>query len=128
MATAPLGGDALPFKIPTDFELIKAIDAEFWRLHATWRRLEDEMEASPYSGDDPEGQAMIDVASEARDAMFLRGCWTAAALLTRLEAFEEGGVCNQQLRPGISVFDMLKWDAERVAKREMGLWDPMLAL
>lgn len=132
MATSPLGPRPLPFKIPTGFDALKAIDAEFWRLHGEWRQLEDDFENHPkFPDEDPESEAMLDRASDARDAMFLRGVWTAAALLMKLEACEEGpasSVVAMELRPGITVFDVIQWDCERIFQREAGWWEPMLAI
>lgn len=121
MATSPLSGSSLPFNIPSAFDAVKAIDAEFWPLHAHWRPLEDEFNASAYGSDDPEGEALLNQATAARDAMFLCEVWTAAALLVKFEACEEGDCMSSTIRPGISVFDAIKWDCERVMQRELGL-------
>ena len=131
MATAPLGPRELPFKIPTGIDAIKAIDATFWQLHARWQLLEDEFENYPgFPDEDTVAAQMLDVASTARDAMFLRPVWTGAALLMKLEAAGDGGasmVIEQELRGGVTVFDILRADAGRIFQREAGLWDPSLA-
>lgn len=131
MDKTPLGRGELPFKIPSEIDAIKAIDATFWQLHAQWRTLEDEFENYPgFPDEDPEAERLLDMASAARDAMFLRGVWTGAALMAKLAAIEEGQPCSvidMQLTSGITVFDVLKWDAERIFQREAGLADPAVA-
>lgn len=131
MAISPLGRGELPFKIPTGIDALKAIDATFWQLHAQWRLLEDDFENYPgFPDEDPVAAKMIDAATAARDAMFMRPVWTGAALLTKMEAVQEGGassIADMLLIGGMTVFDVLKADAERIFKREAGLWDPTLA-
>ena len=132
MATSPLGRGELPFKIPTGIDAIKAIDGEFWRLHAQWRLLEDEFESDRRFPDEcEEQQALLDRSTDARDAMFRRPIWTAAALMTKLAACHEGGAASlmdQELHAGFTVFDHIRFDSERVFQREAGYWEPMLAL
>lgn len=132
MATQPLGGKPLPFNIPTGLCAVQAIDAEFWRLHAQWQLLEDEFETHPGFPDQcPESAALLDRATAARDAMFGRGVWTGTALFAKLAACRAGGagsLMEQDLQAGITVFDVIQWDCERIMKRDLGLWEPSLAL
>ena len=128
MATNPLGRRAPSINVAAAVSAVKAVDAQFWRLHAKWRTLEDAFENYPgYPDEDPVAERMLDEASAARDAMFQCGVWTAAALGAKLAACNEGGassVIDMRLRPGFTVFDVIEWDCERIAKREMGLSAP----
>lgn len=132
MATQPLGGKPLPFKIPTGLDAIKAIDAEFWRLHAVWRLLSDQFGMDPeYPDESPRVAAMADRLTDALYAMLSRGVWTAAALLMKMETMQQDGLSgftDTEIAPGFTIFDMLKADCGRIYQRESGLWEPMLAL
>lgn len=128
MATNPLGRGASVINLASAVSAVKAVDAEFWRLHAKWRQLEDAFENYPgYPDEDPVAERMLDEASDARDAMFQCGVWTAAALGAKLAACREGcasSVIDMSLRPGFSVFDVIEWDCGRIAQREAGLAGP----
>lgn len=132
MAMPPLGPGELPFKISGDVNAILAIDAEFWRLHAQWRVLEDEFENHPgYPDECPIAQELLDRASAARDAMFLKSVWTGAALIMKLKAIAEADascVVGMRLVGSLTVFDVIQADAERIFQREAGLWNPTLAI
>ncbi|MBV1918574.1 MAG: hypothetical protein KUG65_11020 [Sphingomonadaceae bacterium] len=123
MANNPLSGSNLPFKIPAGIDVTQTLDAQFWRLHAIWRLMEDEFEMDPrFPDEDDIARAMCDRASDARDAMFASPIRTATALMVKLEACREGGagsVMEMRLRSGVSVFDVIQWDCERLVKREM---------
>ena len=123
MASEPLGARPLPFNIPTGIDAIKARDAEFWRLHAIWRDFEDQFESDPRSLDGSErSELMLERADAARDAMFRRPVRSAIALAAKLDACREGGpgsTLDMELQSGISVFDVIQWDIDRLCKLEL---------
>lgn len=113
-------------QVPTGLDGIKAVDADFWLLHAAWRQLKDECAASPCQADDPEGQVRLERASKARGSMFLSPVRSASALLAKLVACDEGSpgsVVDELLLPAITVFEAIKNDCERVSQREAQLAD-----
>lgn len=128
MATNPHSGGALPFKIPAGLPHIHAIDAEFHRLHATWRAQEDAFEAYPgYPDEDPVAEAMLDQATATRDAMFAAPVATATALALKMEAVREGGadsIIHMEIAPGLTVLDAIERDLHRIAQREVEGWKP----
>ncbi len=122
MTDAPKGPDAGRFNLSALFCAPDARDHEFWRLHAAWREAEDDFEAGPFDGDDPEGEALLDIATELRDAMFGQGVFSAMALLAKLEAVRDGGpssLMDMKLPSGFTVFDVIRFDVERLAKAEL---------
>lgn len=98
-------------------------DEKFWAAHTAWRAAEDACERDPRCGDDPEWQAMCDTATDLRDAMFGCGVFSASALLAKLTAINEGpamNVVSMDLANGSgTIFDVVLWDCERVANREL---------
>jgi hypothetical protein len=109
------------FNLPASLSTVCNQDLAFWRLHAQWREAEDAFEASPYAGDDPEGELMIDHATALRDAMFMESVSTATALAAKLDAISEGGpagVVGMDLPNDRSVFDVIRRDCQRLADRE----------
>lgn len=126
MATNPLSGGALPFNIPAGLSHIHAIDAEFHRLHASWRAQEDAFEAYPgYPDEDPVAQQMIDQASDTRDAMFAHPISTATALALKLEALRDGcasSLVDTEVAPGLTALDAIERDLRRIAQREVEGW------
>lgn len=112
-------------QLPDAIAAQKDEDPEFWLLHSEWRALAAAHEGRGCAVDEGEGMVdLLDRASAARDAMFLAPVSTASALLVKMEACAEGGadsVIATELRPGVDVFAMLRWDCERVMKRELGL-------
>lgn len=113
---------ATPFTLPTMVSTVFNRDAQFWRLHAAWRDLEDAFEASPFHGDQPEGVVMLDRATDARDAMFMQPVSTVIALQAKFEAAEEGGVSSvidMELPNGGTVMTVIKADLERLAQQEL---------
>lgn len=125
MATSPVGRGASAFNVPAGLAAIQATDAEFHRLHTTWRALEDAFEVHPgYPDEDPESAALYDRASAARDAMFARPVSTATALALKLEAVRDGcssSVIDMEVAPGLSVLDAIERDCQRIAAREVAL-------
>ncbi len=123
MARKPVGAGGDLFKLPASLSAVCDQDREFWHLHATWRAAEDAFEASPFAGDDPEGEVMIDHASELRDAMFLEPISTATALAAKLDAISEGGACGtvgMDLPGDMTVFEVVRRDCQRLADLEAG--------
>lgn len=115
MANSPLQADSALFN--------QTADAEFWQLLSTWRRLEDAFENSPYSGDDPEGEAMLDRATAALDTMFERPVATAAAVLAKLEVCGEldpMALMGRPLQAGGTIFAAIRRDLQGLAAAESG--------
>lgn len=123
MDSSPVGGRPLPFNIPTGFDAIKARDAAFWPAHATWRAIEDEFEAWPGFPDEcPRARILMERAEAARLRMFSTAVRTASALSLKLEAVREtgsGAAWDTEVRPGLTVADVLEADVGRLVKLEM---------
>lgn len=121
MAIKSVEAGAGLFNLPASLSTVCDQDAVFWRLHAQWREAEDYFEASPYAGDDPEGEVMLDHATELRDAMFMETISTATALAAKLDAISEGGpagVVGMDLPNDRTVFEVIRRDCQRLADRE----------
>lgn len=122
MAINPVGAGCDLFNLPASIAPVFERDREFWSLHATWREAEDAFEASPYFGDDPEGQLMLDRASELRDAMFLAPISTATALSAKLDVISQAGACGMvemDIQDGLTVFEIIRRDCQRLAAAEV---------
>ena len=123
MATNSLGGDNSPFNRHDNIDAVCNQDDLFWRLHETWRAFEDEFETSaPPEHETEKREIMLDRATGARDSMFLCPVRTASALKAKLEAIREGdagSVIEMDLATGVSVFDVIQADCERLVRREM---------
>ncbi|MBX9665085.1 hypothetical protein [Novosphingobium sp.] len=121
MARKPVGAGGDLFKLPASLSTVCDQDREFWRLHATWREAEDAFEASPFSGDDPEGELMLDRATKLRDAMFLEPISTVTALAAKIDVIAEAGACGtvgMDLPGDRTVFEMIRRDCQRLADAE----------
>lgn len=121
MARKPVGAGADLFNLAASVSTIGDQDRSFWALHAQWRAAEDAFEASPYHGDDPDGEIMFDHASELRDAMFLEAISTATALAAKLDAIAECGACGtvgMDLPGDTTVFEAVRRDCQRLADME----------
>lgn len=101
---------------------MQCADEKFWAAHTAWRIAEDKCEREA-SEDEGTWQPLCDAATLARDEMFECGVFSASALLAKLEAIGEGpamSVVAMDLTNGSgSIFDMVLWDCERVANREL---------
>lgn len=125
MAINTHSGGPLPFNIPAGLSHIHAFDADFHRLHASWRAQEDAFEAYPgYPDEDPVAEAMLDRATAARDAMFAHPIDTATALVLKLEAARDGGagLFEMVVALGVTVADAIERDLKRIAQREVEGW------
>lgn len=123
MADNGIGGGSLPFNISPLKSTVFDRDAEFWRLLSDWRVAEDAFELSPYGGDQPEGVAMLDVATDLRSAMFAYPITTVTGLLAKLEAAHEGGgdCLGIEIAQGGTALDAMIEDCRRISAIELGL-------
>jgi hypothetical protein len=125
MADESVGPGAGPFNRSASIAAVYAQDAAFWALHEQWREAEDAFESGPYAGDEPEGELLADRASDLRDAMFIESISTATALAAKLEAMADGdnlaGMIEMELPGGLSIFEALQRDCQRLADAEAGV-------
>lgn len=122
MATPAIGGQPLPFNIPTGIDALKARDSEFWRMHGAWRAAETAFEAWNASPDEcAHARMLFDRADALRDAMLSTGVRTGAALAMKMEAVREGdwGSIHSVLPCGLTVAEAIEADVSRIAKGEM---------
>lgn len=97
-----------------------AADAKFWSAYAAWRLAEDTCEREA-NEEDGTWDTLCDAATNLRDVVLSCGVFSARALLTKLKVIEEGSpasVMDMMLPGGFSVFEVVLWDCERLAKIE----------
>lgn len=127
MADESVGPGEGPFNLPASISTVYDQDAAFWQLHAQWREAEDAFETGPYAGDESEGEVLADIASDLRDAMFLESISSATALAAKLEAIEDygpNGAVGIELPGGMTIFDAVRRDCQRLADLEAGQSTP----
>jgi len=126
MADKSLWGDSNLFNLPDRLLPIHSRDAEFWRLHAEWRTREDAIELDT-SEDDDVVNAMVEHCDEVMLPMMDCRVSTAAAVLAKLESLREttGQSLGREISDGVSFFDAIVRDIERLAQLEIGQPSPL---
>ena len=118
MADNSVGPGEGPFNLPASISTVYDLDAAFWQLHAQFQEAEDAFETSSFGSDEPEGEVLADLWSDLRDAMFLESISTATALAAKFEAVEDVGAAMVMVAEGMTIFDALRRDCQRLADLE----------
>lgn len=103
---------------------VQAQDPDFWAAYRKWRAMEDNAIAACRvdEGKDEHTRSLLDESAEARIAMLSYGVRTASAVSVKMAVLAEGPadcLVYETVKCGLTVFEVLQADIERLAMREI---------